>query len=191
MFSVIAISVCVFGFLVGIRSCCCSICNLLCDPGTNPTGSVTVELPALTDNGLDCTTCPDFAGTYILDRMDYATLASYVSSKSCSLSSGAESCHWALVLDPRVCGSSSLSAGENLTLTIRGDDGGVTDWGIELRLCFEIASLGGTVYWRDTIAESIPIDCLTELSTYAVPAANSSPDPFSLCTTSDDATVTF
>lgn len=183
MWLTIAASVCVLGFMVGVCRACCTACHKLCTPETNPTGSITVTLPALTTNGLGCGACATFGDTYILDRVD----PNVFGSTGCAPASFIDACYWGLDVSPIVC--TGISVQETLLLSLSGNDGGINGYEIRLDLCFYLG--GGFregITWIDLFSEPLPFDC-DDLNTRTLPYLSTG--GFSLCTTSDDASVTF
>lgn len=180
---IVAISVCVVGFMVGICRSCCGVCHKLCTPATEPTGSITVTIPALTTNGLGCGTCATFGDTFILDPV----APDVFGSEGCAPASFIDACYWGLDISPIVCDGISVS--ETLLLSLSGNDGGIAGFEIRLDLCFYLG--GGIVEgvtWIETYSDSLPFDC-DGLDTRTLPYLSTG--GFSLCTTSDDASVVF
>jgi hypothetical protein len=179
---IVAISVCVLGFMVGVCRACCTACHGLCTPETTPTGSITVTLPALTDvagiftcNG----TCANFGDTFILDKL---TDPFIFGSTGCSPQSFIDACYWGLDISPLIC--PDLAGRETLLLSLSG--GGVNDFEIRLNLCFDV-SFVATITWLETVVESLPFDCDT-LGTRTITFLSSTGV---VCETTDDASVTF
>jgi hypothetical protein len=175
------LGICVVGFLAAVRTCCCSKCHLLCTPDTEPTGSVTVTLPALTDNGHGCTTCPDFGDTYILDRLDDMTDVG-----QCVRDTFADACYWALEISPEICDWLDGDY-EMLILSLNGTVG--TGYAVTLKLCFvTVFSQSEDVGWGDDFSDTLPMDCTT-LGTKTLPWTGTEGN--AACTTTADATVAF
>jgi hypothetical protein len=176
------LGICVIGFLVAVRTCCCSLCHLLCTPGTEPTGSITVTLPALVDNaGGACATCADFADAYILDR-----LATPTELDPCLITTFSDSCVWGLVISPPICDVAGVADEETILVTLNGSAS--NQIAVQVKLCFANIFETGDISWSGTYAETLPMDCTT-LGTKLVPWIGTELEAY--CTTADDATVEF
>ena len=181
---IVAISICVVGFMVGVCQACCTTCHLLCEPETEPTASATVTLPAMADR-YDCTNCAAFGDTFILDRLPDPFIYGF---SGCIPFTFADACYWGFEIDPTICNGSVTR--ETLLLGLSGDSGGLLGFSVVLKLCFYAGFGGdtGDITWSGSFSESLPFDCDT-LGTRTLEHVGTELEAF--CTTTDDASVTF